>query len=892
MTSAPPKTPPATGPGSKLDINLNNINNLVDLFKVENDLISQEFLAHRPQAKNRGDTLIYLNKYIKIIDLFINKLSHSLSRSVHKTELPSIIAIGGYGRGERAPYSDVDILFLYDVTLSSVAKRFIEMLNTSCWNAGMKMSFSTRSLADCESAMIEDVQFTTSLLEMRYLWGDKKRFQRLQKLVDQHATETEPGIFIAAKLDERDARHRKTGDSRALLQPNVKESKGGLRDIQTLFWLTNFLYGEQTADGLVKKKILTKGEAERLIAAHRFFWTARCHLHLLAGRADDRLTFDTQPEIALRMGYMDEAPNERAERFMQDYFSMANETGYLTRVLCSDLEARAVSGGATAGSRRLALSENIQGFPILHNRLTVEGKNYFKTNPADMLGIFRASQQSGFDIHPDALRQLRRLLIETPKILNDNKAALAIFSDIMLDRKKAAQTLRRMNEARVLTALIPDFANIYAHMQYDMYHVFTADEHTIHAIDMLHRIEQGELAQTAPLATELAQNLRARRALYAALLFHDMAKGTGGGHATKGAAIARRMCPKMGLSAAETETVCWLVEHHLLITMTAFKRDLSDPKTIEDFTDVVQSLERLKLLSIMTTADIMAVGPDRWNSWKSGLLTELYERARVVLSGASATLDDNGLAAVVQKKTRRMIGDKTTALRYLIDYAPRDLWLGFPAEMLAGFVRYLHKRIEKETPTVIKVTPNTTEGFSEVFIFTPDRKGLFSLLSGALAAGGASIVEARIFTLSNGMALDVFQVQDLNGRAYDNTAFLQKTIKATLSGQLDLKTDIAQRQKNVPRRGRHFKVASRVIIDNTASNSHSLIEVNGKDRPGFLYDITSALSEAGLQIAAAKVTTFGARAVDVFYVKDMYGLKVQHPEKLRRIEQTIKNVLE
>lgn len=865
------------------------INNLIGLFKSKNKEI---FDAEVPASQNLENTLKNISKYSDLIDNFIKKSAAHLAKKSGKNILPTIIATGGYGRAELAPHSDVDILFFYEGILSSAAKSFIEQLNVAGWTADLKLSFSTRSLAECESGIAADLHFATSLLETRYIWGDKGRYSRLQKIIRQHVADTPATSFIAAKLAERDVRHARTGDSRALLQPNVKESKGGLRDIQTLFWLTNFLYGIDTAEGLVKRSILTKTEAESLRAAHRFFWTVRCHLHLMAGRADDRLTFDAQPEIARRMGYTAAEPNIRAEAFMQDYFRMATETGYLTRILCADLEAQALGAGATSGTRKLALTAETGGFPLRHNRLTVSGPKHFSDAPEDMVRIFHQSQITGFDIHPDALRDVRRILKQSPDILRRNKAALYGFTNILLERKKSAQILRRMNEAGLLLALIPDFANIYAHMQYDMYHVFTADEHTINAVDMLHRIENGELEGEAALATELAQHLPARRALFAAILFHDMAKGTGGGHAVKGAAIARRMCPKMGLSDAETETAAWLVEQHLLMTMTAFKRDLSDPKTLDDFCDIVQSPERLKLLTIMTAADIMAVGPDRWNSWKAGLLSELYHRARAVLSGAGSTLDDDGLVVVAQKKLRRLIGDQTAALRYLTDHAPPDFFLAFPAETIAGFVKDLGKFIDKENPTVIKITPKAEEGFSEVLVFTPDRKGLFATLSGAMAAAGASIMEARIFTLGSSMALDVFQVQTAAGQAYDNAPFLQRSIKAALAGQMDFDGEIGQRQKNLPRRQMHFKVAANVTIDNDASTRHTLIEVNGKDRPGLLYDITAALSAEGLQIAAAKVTTFGARAVDVFYVKDQFGFKVLHTAKLARIERSLKNVLE
>jgi [protein-PII] uridylyltransferase len=375
------------------------------------------------------------------------------------------------------------------------------------------------------------------------------------------------------------------------------------------------------------------------------------------------------------------------------------------------------------------------------------------------------------------------------------------------------------------------------------------------------------------------------------MFLHDIAKGTGGAHSTKGAEIARRIAPQLGLSDEETETSAWLVEHHLLMTMTAFKRDLNDPKTIEDFVALVQSPERLKLLTILTTSDIMAVGPDRWNNWKSGLLSELYYKSMEHMAGTPKDREDSDQFIILQKKVRRLVGEETKALQYLGDYAPKYFWLSFPTEAIAGFVHALHRNTGKDA-TVIRVSPNPAQDFAEVFVFTPDKKGLFATLSGAMSASGASIVDARIFTLTNGMALDVFQIQDLNGHVYENTAYLQKTLNKALAGQIDLAAEIAERQRNAPKKGQHFTVQPRVIIDNDASVSNTVIEVNGRDRPGFLYDVTSALTNAGLQISAAKITTFGSRAVDVFYVKDAFGLKIVHQKKLQSIENALKAALE
>jgi [protein-PII] uridylyltransferase len=726
---------------------------------------------------------------------------------------------------------------------------------------GLKLSASARTLQECEKDMSEDVLFLTSLLEKRWVWGSKPAYQQLEKSFQRHIAASPPGFFVSAKLAERDDRHRKMGDSRYQLEPNVKEGKGALRDIHTLLWIANFLYGIRKPEDMVRHDILTKAETATLKKALDFFWTVRCHLHFLAGRADDRLSFDSQPRIAELMGYKDAEPNVRAEKFMKDYFLLAKEVGHLTRILCAKVEAQSCSGGATAGAKKMVLQDSIEKFPVKGNRLTVENANYFKKFPPEIVRIFKVSQATGLDIHSDALRHIRNAIGKLAPELQRSAEAQRLFLDILLNAKKAEQTLRRMNEADVLGALIPAFNNIVAHMQYDMYHVFTADEHTIRAVGMLHKLENGELAEAAPLAAALFPKIHSRRALYAAMFLHDIAKGTDGKHSETGAQLARELCPRFGLTPEETETVSWLVHEHLAMSMTAMKRDLNDPKTIQDFVAAVQSPERLKLLTILTTADIMAVGPERWNNWKAGLLAELYHKSMEMISGVKYPL-------------------------------PNPLPEGEGIERNFPFPPLPPGEGRGEGATNIKITPQPKHDYTEVIISTPDRKGLFATLSGAMAASGASIVDARIFTLKNGMAVDVFQIQDLKGHVYENTAFLNKTIHAALNGKIDLAAEIRERQKSASRKDGLFKVASRVIIDNNASASNTVIEVNGKDRPGFLYDITAALSREGLQISAAKISTFGSRTVDVFYVRDNFGLKILHPDKLQTIENNLKQALE
>lgn len=811
-------------------------NEIEKIFNLKYKAIQRDFLkSGQPVAA----TSKLFSNYTDLIDKIIKKLS------AQNTAL-AVIATGGYGRRELAPRSDIDILFLSAQPLTAQNKKYIESIIQQFWTMGLKISASQRSIQECEKDMSEDIIFLTGLLEMRLVCGDKSIYKKFQHSFRQFLHTTPPSAFISAKLEERDGRHIKMGDSRYHLEPNVKESKGALRDIHILLWITNFLYSAKTPEALTKKKILTKAEAKTLQQALHFFWTVRCHLHLISERAVDRLSFEIQPLIAERMGYTDAAPNVRAESFMKDYFLMAKEIGHLTRLICAELEENSLGGGATAGTKKLALQDRLEGFPVKNNRLTITDADYFKKNPSDIIRIFHSCQKTGHDIHPEALRAIRKNIAGFAPLLQQSPEAHQIFLDILLEPKKAETILRRMNEADVLGALIPPFKNIIAHMQYDMYHVYTADEHTLRAVGILHQIENGGKAEAAVFATALFEKIHSRRALYAAMFLHDIAKGMAGKHADKGAGIAKKLCPQLGLTPEETETVAWLVQEHLLMTLTAFKRDLNDAKTIADFTAQVQSIERLKLLTILTTADIMAVGPDRWNNWKSGLLTELYQKTFDAMSG--------------------------------IDIFQTTL--------------PLDQSEYKENATLIKITPYPDHDYTEVFIAVPDKKGLFATLAGALSASGASIVEAKIFTRSDGMAIDVFNIQNLNGHAYDNSAFLHKTLKSALAGKLDLQEEIQTRQKIASRKNRYFKIESRVIIDNNASASATLIEVNGKDRQGFLYTIARALTTLGLQVTAAKITTFGSKAVDVFYVRDGFGLKITHPDRISEIETVLKQTLE
>ncbi len=805
----------------------------------------------------------------------------------------SIVAYGGYGRGELAPHSDLDLLFLTPYKLTPRTEQLVEHVLYTLWDLGLKVGHATRSIDDCIRQAKADMTIRTGLLESRFVWGEQALFRELRQRFGKEVANGTGPEFVDAKLRERDERHIRMGDSRYVLEPNVKDGKGGLRDLHTLFWLSKYLYRVDDIALLIDEGLFTRKEVDRFAKAQKFLWTVRCHLHYITGRPEERLTFDLQPELAALMDYRDHAGAAGVERFMKHYFLVAKDVGDLTRIFCASLEARHQRRSLLRLPSGL-FSRDMEGFRVESGRISVRNDDHFKDTPVDMLRLFEVAHRRKLDIHPEALRLITRGLRRIDRGLREDAAANRLFLDILTAEENPEVALRRMNEAGVFGKFITEFGRVVAQMQYDMYHVYTTDEHTIRAIGILNRIERGELAQDHPLSTEVIHKVLSREVLYVAVLLHDIAKGRGGDHSELGAKIALKLCPRLGFTPEQTETVSWLVRHHLAMSNTAFKRDLSDPKTIEDFVALVQSPERLRLLVCLTVADIRAVGPGRWNNWKATLLRELYRRAEALMAGGSASEGRDDLAAAVTEELRGALSD------WPDDAVEAHLASGHPAYWLSYDVKTLerHARFFRETdlaglPLAIDRRVDTDRAVTEITIYTADHPGLFSRIAGALAVSGANIVDAKVHTLNNGMALDSFLVQDADGAAFarpNKLAKLAVLVEQTLSGRL---RPLAELQKNegLPSRTRVFRVAPRVLIDNKASNRHTVIEVNGRDRPGLLYAVTGALYDLSLQVYAAKISTYGEQVVDVFYVKDVFGLKIEHPAKLDQIRDRLLEAL-
>jgi [protein-PII] uridylyltransferase len=857
------------------------------------DEIRRRFEAGAGGAQTVREHCFLMDQLIRALHDFTTSHVYSLANPTSGEHL-AIVAVGGYGRGELAPHSDIDLLFLLPYKMTPHAEQVIEYMLYTLWDIGLKVGQAARSIEECLRQARADMTIRTAMLESRYIWGEQRVFDDLKRRFEGEIVKDSAGAFVEAKLAERHARHQRLGDSRYHVEPNVKEGKGGLRDLHGLFWIAKYVYRIDDVGKLVELGVLSDKESVRFARAQNFLWTVRCHLHYLTGRAEERLTFDVQTEIGRRMGYTDHAGTRGVERFMKHYFLVAKDVGDLTRIFCAVLEAEQERkprfGWQSFSFRR----KTVAGFAVDAGRLTVAKDSAFKDDPVNLIRLFHAAQLHELDIHPKALRLITQNLRLINPSLRENPEANRLFLEILTSRKDPEIALRRMNEAGVFGRFVPDFGRVVAQMQYDMYHVHTVDEHTLFAIGILSRIEKGELKDDHPLSTAVVGTVVSRRALYLAVLLHDIAKGRGGDHSVIGEEVALKLCPRLGLTSEETEQVAWLVRWHLLMSNTAFKRDIDDAKTIQDFVDQVQSPERLKLLLVLTVADIRAVGPKTWNGWKAALLRELYSRAVDVMSG--------GLVA--EARDRRIAAAQDAARQLLPEFSVEDFanfvargypfyWLSFDAATHARHARLMREAERRAAPLTVDKRVDSARAVTEVTLYTGDHPGLFSRIAGALALSGANIVDARIMTMANGMALDTFYVQDSSGGAFDRPdklARLAVHFENVLSGRLKPHIELS-RPAPFASRTDIFTVTPRVLIDNKASAAHTVIEVNGRDRPGLLFEVTRGLTGINLQISSAKISTYGEKVVDVFYVKNIFGLKIEHEGKLKEIRETLLAVL-
>ncbi|MFM9940838.1 MAG: [protein-PII] uridylyltransferase [Hyphomicrobiaceae bacterium] len=842
-------------------------------------------------------------------DELIHLIYDYVTAHIYRTNNPddaeymAVIATGGYGRGLLAPGSDIDLLFLLPYKQTAWGESVVEYILMILWDLGQKVGHATRTIEQSIRLSQSDMTIRTAILDARLILGDRRLFDQLWK---SFCTELVPGTaraFIEAKLAERDERHKRSGQSRYLVEPNLKDGKGGLRDLHTLHWIATYVeLGGGSEKGAAT--IFTAAEQATFRRCEDFLWTVRCHLHFLANRPEERLSFDRQPALAERLKYRSRGGLRSVERFMKHYFLVAKDVGDLTTILCSALEVQQVkrSPGLDAlldplGWRTRRRIRRTSDFRIDNGRLNVADAQVFARDPVNLIRFFAYAEETGTLFHPTALRLIRQSLRLIDDRLRNDTEANRIFLELLTAPGNPEATLRRMNEAGVLGRFVPDFGTVVSMMQFNMYHSYTVDEHLIRTVGIVSEIDRGESEQAHPLSHRLIRGIERRRVLYVAAFLHDIAKGREEDHSIAGARVARQMCPRLGLSPDETELVAWLIEHHLDMSSIAQSRDLSDPKTARDFADVVQTPERLKLLLLLTVADIRAVGPTTWNGWKGQLLRNLYAVTEPLVEGRSAERGGSERITVAQDGFRAAAiagAAEPEAVEAFVRRHYGDYWLRTDAKKQLDHMR-LVKRTEAAKKTF--ATDFATDAFTavtELTVLAPNHPRLLSLFAGACAAAGANIVGAHIATTRDGFALDTFLLQ----REFDHedderrrAERIGETIEKMLKGSVRLSTLMAKKRE-IKGPMRAFRVPPEIVIDNTISNQFTVIEVAGLDRPGLLYELTSALSDLNLDITSAHITTFGERAVDTFYVTDLTNKKIEAPVRQKAIRERLRAVLE
>jgi [protein-PII] uridylyltransferase len=833
----------------------------------------------------------------RLIDLLVGTVLDLTTGHLHplpnptESERLALLAVGGYGRAEMAPYSDVDLLFLTPWKTTPWAESVVETMLYILWDLKLKVGHATRTVKDCLRLGREDITIRTALLEHRFLAGHRPLAEDLgAKLWSDlfHGTGAE---FIDAKLIERSARHARQGGQRYVLEPNVKEGKGGLRDLQTLYWIGKYLHRVPSAEGLVAAGLFSREEFDAFDRAEAFLWAVRCHLHLTAGRAMETLSFDLQVEVAARMGYRDIAGRRAVEVFMQDYFRHATRVGELTRVFLTELEARHVKPEARLAGLFRRRKPVRPGFRIVQGRLDVTDPAGFLKDKLNLLRTFEEALRSGYLLHPNVMRLVASHLDMIDEDMRQNPQAAALFLDLLLKHGNPERALRRMNELGVLSAFIPEFEPIVAMMQFNVYHHYTVDEHIIQCISTLAQIEREELVEELPIASRILRDGVNRRVLYVALLLHDIGKGRPEDHSILGAQIARKVAPRLGLSPEESETVEWLVRYHLLMSDLAQKRDLSDPRTVRDFAKAVKTRARLDLLCVLTVCDIRGVGPGTWNNWKAMLLRKLYRDTADALEGGLENLnrekrEDEAKALL----SARLPGWPEPDLRAEVARHYPPYWQGLPTETHVVFAQLLRSIGDNEIR--IDLHPDPDRDATRAAFALADHPGIFSRLAGAIALAGANVVDARTYTSRDGYATAVFWIQDAEGRPYDTARLprLTSVIGRILRGEVVTRDALKDRDK-VKKRDREFRFPTHITFDNDGSEIYTIIEVDTRDRPGLLYDLTRTLASANIYIASAVIATYGAQAVDSFYVKDLFGLKLYQKHRQEALERKLRQAI-
>ena len=794
------------------------------------------------------------------------------------SERLSLCAVGGYGRGEMAPYSDLDLLFLIgDKKPAPYVEQVTETVLYLLWDLGLKVGHSVRTSDGCVALAKDDQTILTSLLDLRHLAGDPTPTAELAAKLSKFVGKRPNRAYISGKLAERDARHAAQGDTRYHIEPNVKEGKGGLRDLHVLYWIATFL---DARDGVmedansgaryVEMGLFDEGAARRFGQASDFLWRTRIHLHWAAGRAVEQLSFDYQVKLAPLMGHNVPEVEVAVERFMREYFLTAREVGALTRIACARLEAQnalRIPKGLDALLPNSKKNMRNKSFVLDHGRLMFRDPLTIKERPAQIMELFEIAGRRNLDIHPDALQAIDYRINLIDADFRRDPDISATFQKLLLGAKVPGAVLKLMNESGVLGRYLLEFGGIVARTQFNMHHAYTVDEHTLQLVSFFNDIEAGLFAREHPVSTRVAKTLsdEERLTLYMACLLHDTGKGQGD-QCIEGAKLARRACRRLGLSQKITDDVAWLVRRHLDMSETAQRRDISDPDTIHAFTELVGSQARLDLLTLLTVVDIRSVGPGVWNDWKGTLLRELYFQAKAELEGQEELPLSARANSLREQLLERLPGDMASDVGAIIEDLPDSYWQHGDMEDFLRHARFFDKAVEAGQSTRVRTRLDRPRDITELWVLTENRPGLFADLTLAIAASAAQVIGARLSTSESGRVFNIFYLQDAEGRAFGRTSKhrlerLQESATRAALGDIS-----ALRSPGVmhSRRAKAIPVHPRVEVESVGQGCR--VEVEGRDRPGLLHALARVFHAHELGLMSAHIEVAGPTAIDSFYL--------------------------
>ena len=857
---------------------------------------ARQLLFDRHLAGASGETVVA--EWTAVVDHLVWSLHEAARRSYAERftvldQRVTVIAQGGYGRGELNPSSDIDLLFVYpqraDVYVETVSEKILYAL----WDTGLTVGHAVRSFRDCVKLGSKDLKVKTALLDLRYLAGDRPLYDSFTVTIERELLKKNASRFYRDKIKESEERHRKYGDSVYLVEPHLKEGEGGLRDLHTAMWLAKVKFVVHELHELPGKGVLTDREYEDIRAARDFLWRVRNALHFLSGQHQDQLTFEFQERIAADLGFHADGAHRGVEKFMRAYYLQARAVNRFS----DDMVARCLERGAPyALIGRLGGRQIRPGVRIAGNELVIGDPATFRDQPALLLRVFADAQRHGVRLSAASRRLIRASAPLITGAVRRDAAAATAFLDILGWNYSVGDTLREMHDLDVLDAFLPEFGHLRCLAQYDRYHIYTADEHSLRAVARLEELLHGDFKQRAPLCTQVMREVDNVPVLYLAMLFHDVGKGLGGDHSNKGAVLARQVAERLGFNADDIAQLDLLVRHHLLMHQLATRRDIHDPRLVAEFGRTVGTLATLQKLYVLTFADLGATNPKLWNSWQDMLLSELYtltvdsfERGETVEQAQTERADR------IRRRVAAALGASGgEALERFLADLPDRYWLTTPEEDVP-----LHFDLARrfgEEPLVTSVQHFPEREFSEFTVVTRDQPGLFAKLTGVLRAYGMSIGAARIATGGSGMVVDVFRVTHLDGAAIatdvERWEKIQVAVGKALAGELDVEQMVARAgrpsllgEKIVPRQ------PTTVEIDNQVSEEYTVIDVFTVDRVGVLFAITNTLFHLALSIHLAKITTSVDRVFDVFYVTDLAGRKVDDAARLEQIRTTVLGAL-